>query len=459
MVESISSRISDFTYGLRLRDVPGDVVDKAKLHVLDTLGIMMATHDLDDVKKVVNVARILGGTPESTVIGHSFKASAPNAALANASMAHSVDYDDTHLGSVVHQSCTAIPTALAVGEMVNASGREFLEAVIASYEVNARLGLSAPWLFHLRGIHPTSAIGVFGSALASGKLMGLSVEKLEWALGIAGSLSSGILQGSSEGVWVKPMHPGFASHSGIIASLLAREGCRGPLQVFEGGKGLFNAYLKGDRFNLEEATKGLGERWETLKISIKPYPTCHATHAPIDVALAFRRKYNIKPEEIEECTYYVPRIAFNIVVEPYDEKIKPKTPYAAKFSLPYVVVVALRRGFVGLWDFTEESVRDPETLKYTPKIKALVDEEYDKYRGGEVSPARARIRLRSGETYVEEAVNHKGTPKNPLTRDDVVAKFMDNIKKSKYRDVGREVVDKVLNIEKYSIKEIMEILQ
>jgi 2-methylcitrate dehydratase PrpD len=457
MVESISSRLSEFTYNLRLKDVPGDVVDRVKLHILDTLGIMMATYDLDDVKKVVNVARILGGLPESTIIGYGFKVSAPNAALANASMAHSVDYDDTHLGSGIHQSCTAIPTALAIGERVNASGKDVLEAVIAAYEVNARLGLSAPWLFHLRGIHPTSAIGVFGSALASGKLMGLSIKQLEWALGIAGSLSSGILQCIPEGVWVKPMHPGFASHSGIIASLLAREGCRGPLQVFEGRQGLFNAYLKGDSFNLEEATKGLGERWETLNISIKPYPTCHATHSSIDVALAFRRKYNIKPEDVEECTYYVPRIALNLVVEPYDEKIKPKTPYAAKFSLPYVVVVALRRGFVGLWDFTEESISDPETLRYLPKIKALVDEEYDKYGGSEIIPARARIKLKSGEVYVEEAINHKGTPKNPLTRDDVVAKFMDNIKKSKYRDVGREVVDKVLSIEKYSIKEIMEI--
>ena len=458
MVETISSRLSEFTYSLRLRDVPVDVVNRAKLHILDALGIMMATYDFDDVKRVVNVARILGGLPESTVIGHGFKASAPNAALANAVMAHSVDYDDTHLGSGIHLSCTAVPTALAVGEMINASGKDVLEAVIAAYEVNARLGLAAPWLFHLRGIHPTSAIGVFGSALIAGKLMGLSVEQLAWALGIAGSLSSGILQCIPEGVWVKPMHPGFASHSGIIASLLAKEGCRGPLQVFEGRQGLFNAYLKGDKFNLEEATKGLGEKWETLNISIKPYPTCHATHSSIDVALALKRKHGIKPEDIEECIYYVPRIALNLVVEPYDEKIKPKTPYGAKFSLPYVVVVALRRGWVGLWDFTEESISDPEILGYTSKIKALIDEEYDKYGGSEVVPARARIKLRSGEVYVEEAINHKGTPKNPLTRDDVVAKFMDNIKKSKYRDVGREMVDKVLNIEKYSIREIMEIL-
>lgn len=458
MGETISYRFSEFAYNLRLKDIPEEVVSRAKLHVLDTLGIMMATYGLEDVKRVINVVRLLGGSPESTVVGHGFKVSALNAVIANAVMAHSVDYDDTHLGSGIHQSCTAIPTALAVGEMTNASGREFLEAVIAAYEVNSRLGLAAPWLFHIRGIHPTSAIGVFGSALIAGRLMGLSIEQLAWALGIAGSLSSGILQCIPEGVWVKPMHPGFASHAGILAALLAREGCRGPLQVFEGRQGLFNAYLKGDKFDLEQASKGLGEKWETLNISIKPYPTCHATHSSIDVALAFKRKYNIKLEDVEECIYYVPKVAINLVVEPYEEKIKPQTPYSAKFSLPYTVVVALRRGWVGLWDFTDESIRDPEILNYTSKIKAVYDGKYDKYGGSEVIPARAIITLRNDRKYEEEIIEHKGTPKNPLTRDEVITKFMDNIKQSKYRDVGREIVDKLLNIEKYSVREIVEVL-
>lgn len=458
MVETISYKLSEFAYNLKLKNIPEEVINRAKFHILDTIGIMMATYDLEDVKRVVNVAKLLGGLPESTIVGHGFKTSASSAVIANATMAHSVDYDDTHLGSGIHQSCTAIPTALAIGEKVNASGREVLEAIVAAYEVNARLGLSAPWLFHIRGIHPTSAIGVFGSALIAGKLMGLSIEQLTWALGIAGSLSSGILQCIPEGVWVKPMHPGFASHAGILASLLAKEGCKGPLQVFEGRQGLFNAYLKGEKFNLEQAIMELGGRWETLNISIKPYPTCHATHSSIDVALAFKRKYNIKPEDIKECTYYVPRIAINLVVEPYDEKIKPPTPYGAKFSLPYTVIVALRRGWVGLWDFTENSIRDPEMLGYTSKVKAVLDESYDKYEGSGVTPARARIILMNGSTYEEEVIDHKGTPKNPLTKEEVITKFMDNIKLSRYKDVGKEVVDKVLSIEKYDIREIMEIL-
>jgi len=459
MSNTISYKFSEFTYNLKLKDVPEEVVNKAKLHILDTLGIMMATYNLEDVKRIVNIVRYLNGPSESTIIGHGFKAAAPNAVIANASMAHSVDYDDTHLGSITHQSCTAVPTALAVGEKVNASGKEVLESIIAAYEVNARLGLSAPGMFHARGIHPTSAIGVFGSTLIAGKLMGLSVEQLVWALGIAGSMSSGILQCIPEGIWVKPMHPAFASHSGIIASLLAREGCKGPYQVFEGEYGLFNAYLKGDNFNLEYATKELGEVWETLYISIKPYPTCHSTHAAIDVALEFRRKYNIRLEDIRECIYYVPKFVINIVLEPYSEKVKPSTPYSAKFSIPYTVVVALRNGWMGLWDFTEEAIKDPEVLKYTSKIKYVHDETYDKYVGSEVTPARAKIITRESNVYEEEVINHKGTPNNPLTREDVVAKFMSNIKLSKYRDVGDEIVNKVLNIEKNSIKEIMEILQ
>jgi 2-methylcitrate dehydratase PrpD len=461
MVDTVSYKLSEFAYNLKLKDVPEEVVSKAKLCILDTLGIMMATYDLENVKRAVSVVKYLDGPPESTVIGHGLKVAAPNAVLANAAMAHSVDYDDTHLGSIAHQSCVVVPTALAMGEKVDASGKEVLESIIAAYEVTARIGLSAPGLFHARGFHTTSIVGVFGSALIAGKLMNLSIEQLVGALGNAGSMVSGLLQCMIEGSWIKAMHPALAAHSGIIASLLAKEGIQGPYQIFEGKFGMFNAYLKGDKFSLENVTKGLGETWETLNISIKPYPTCHATHAPIDIALEFRKKYNIKLEDIEECIYYLPKNSMNVAVEPYEEKIKPATPYVAKFSIPYVAVVAFKNGWVGLGDFTDEAIKDPEILKYTPKIKCVYDKTYDKYieSGSGVMPARAKIITKKGKVYEEEVINHKGTPNNPLTKEDVITKFTNNIKLSKYKEVGDKIIEKVLNMEKHSIKEIMEMLQ
>ena len=456
---SVSYELSEFVFNLNLRDVPNEVVNKAKMHILDTLGIIMATCELEDVKPVVNVVRSLGGSPESTVVGQGLKAPAPNAALANATMAHSVDYDDTHIGAVVHPSSIIVPTAFAVGEMMDASGKDILEAVIAGYEVVTRLGLVAPALFHLRGFHPTGVIGVFGAALVAGKLINLPVEQLTWALGIAGSLASGIRQAQAEGVLLKPVHPGFASHNGIIAALLAKEGLRGPYMVFEGTQGFFNAFLKGEDIDLKQTTKDLGRRWETINISIKPYPTCHATHSSIDLALILRKKYGIKLEDIEECKFFVPRLTIHIVVEPYQEKIAPKTPYAAKFSLPYTVAVAFDRGKVSLWDFTEDSVKDPKLLKHTPKMKAEHDKKYDGCEGGQVWPARVRVTLRDGTVYEDEVINHKGTPNNPLTKNEVISKFNDNIEPSKYRDLGDGIIDMIFNLEKRNVREVMEVLR
>ena len=453
MDKSISHKLSEFAHNLKFKQIPTEVIAKAKLHILDTMGIMMATHNFNGVKRVVHVVKRLGGPPESKVIGHNFRVVAPNAVLANAAMAHSVDYDDTHLATI-HPSCILVPTAFAVGETANSSGKDILEAIIAAYEVSIRLGLVCP-RFHHRGFHPTPIIGVFGAVVAAGKLLGLSVEQFSWALGIAGSMSSGISQAVEEGVWVKPMHPAFAAHSGIIASLLAKEECNGPLQVFEGRLGFFNAYLRGEKLRLEEATKELGERWETLKISLKPYPTCHATHSCIDLARIFKEKYKIEPEMIQECMCYLPKFSLDLVF-PRDEKLLPATPYGAKFNIPYCVAVTLRKGNVGLWDFTEEAIKDHETLRLLSKIKGSHDEKYDRYMG--VVPARARIKTKDGSIYEEEVINHKGTPKNPLTKDEVIDKFMDNLKLTKYNEIANEIVKKTLSIEKYTINEITEML-
>lgn len=459
LTKSISHELIEFAISLTLKDIPKEVIIKAKMHILDTLGIMLAAYNHDAVKPIVNIVKSLKGSPESTVIGYDLRVPAPNAALANATIAHSVDYDDTHIGSVIHPSSVIVPTALAVGEKMGSTGRDLLEAIIAGYEAVIRLGLVAPTVFHLRGLHPTGVMGVFGSALVSGKIMGLSVEQLKWAFGIAGSLASGIRQAQAEGILLKPIHPGFASHNGILAALLAKEGLKGPCQVFEGVQGLFNAYLKGEKIEVERATAGLGEKWETLNISIKPYPTCHATHSSIDLALIFRDRYGIKLEDIEEFRVYVPKLTVHLVVEPYQEKISPKTPYAAKFSLPYTVTVALRKGRVGLWDFTEDAIKDVEILKYAKKIVGVHDEVYDKYIEQDLWPARAEVTTKDGASYEEEVLAPKGTPRNPMTKDEVIAKFLDNVKLSKYNEVGKELVRIVFNLENYGIWDILELLK
>lgn len=455
-----SEILARFIKNLSLGGVPPEVIDKAKLHILDTIGIALGVYGEDYSRRIVNFARMFRGSPSSTILGYMERVFTPAAAMANSVIIHSVDYDDTHLGSAAHLSSVVIPTALAVAESSGSSGREFLEAVIAGYEVSSRIGLAAPGMFHSRGFHPTSVIGIFGATAAAGKLLRLSEEQLISALGIAGSLSSGILQSVTEGVQLKPLHPGFASFNGILAAMLAQQGFEGPKKVFEGSQGFLRAYLGIDGDRLLNLLDTLGRVWETMNISLKPYPACHASHSSIDIAIKLRNEYGVTPEDVIEYRCYIPKIAMELIAMPWDEKLRPSTPYSAKFSLPYLVITALRKGWVGLWEFTSEAIRDPEILKHMDKVRAEYEPRYDEYIEKGVIPARARVYTRDGKVYDEEVINHRGTPYNPLSLDDVKRKFVDNISRGLYREKGIEIIEKILSIDKISyIEDFINILK
>jgi 2-methylcitrate dehydratase PrpD len=451
----MSQKLSKFAYDLKIEKIPKNVIEKAKLHILDLLGIILAVNEFSNNLKVINLFKEMGGNKESTVLGTNIKIPAMNASFVNSYLSHSVDYDDTHLASAIHQSTTIVPTALALAEKLNKDGKEMLEAVIAGYEVNARIGLIAPWKFHLRGFHPTSTVGVFGATITAGKLLDLNEEQLTNALGIAGSMASGILQGIVEGVAVKPFHPAIASHLAIIATNLAKLGFLGPKEIFEGKFGIFNTYLKGEEFLFENAIKDLGENWETLNISLKPYPACHATHSSIDIARIFRDKYKLSLDEVESINFYVPKICLDLVAEPIEEKLRPSTPYSAKFSLHYTVIKAFQKGWVGIWDFTEESIKDENTLKYMKIVKVYYEKSFDKY-GDKVIPAKAVVFTKDGKKFEETVINHKGTPDNPLTKEEVITKFEDNLNPTVYSKVKKEIIEIVLNIENRKIIDLIE---
>jgi len=452
----ISEDFSNFVINLREKDIPVKVKEMAKDHVLDSLGLMVAVSEFEQVKPLINVIASLGGTEESSIVGHKIKVPSPNAVLANSTMAHLIDFDDTHLTSGVHVSSTAVPSGLAAGEKMDAGGKEFLVSVIAGYEVGARIGAAAPWKFHERGFHPTSVVGVFIATTVAGRLLGLKEEELVDAYGIAGSFASGILQSINEGVQVKPFHPAWASHAGIIASLMAKHGYKGPKGVFEGRQGIFNTFLYGEKVDLRNITYDLGKNWETLNISVKPYPACHATHSSIDAMILLRSKYNLDPEDIEEIDVEIPKIAYDLGLC-LPEKYKPVTTYDAKFSIPYVSVAALVNGKVTVWDFEEQKIRDNKVLRMMEKIKAYHNPELDKYVNSNVAPARVRVRVK-GKVYEEGVVNHKGTPGNPVNREDVINKFKDNTRFSWAKGNSDKVIERVIRLEDFTVKDIISLL-
>lgn len=268
-----SQKLSDFVYNLKFDDLPQDVVEKTKLHILDTLGVALAAESEDFTRIMMEVAKSMKGPAESTVWGSKVRLPAANAALVNGTMAHGLDFDDMHRAASTHLSVFVVPTALAVSETREISGKQTIAAVVAGYEAGARIGLAALGKLLLRGWHPTGVFGAFTSAVVAGKLMGLNVQQTAVAMGIAGSQASGLAQWIEEGSWTKRMHPGWAAHSGIIAALLAAKGYDGPLRILEGSKGLYHSFLHEGHFDLTKLTEGLGERWETRQICLKIYPS------------------------------------------------------------------------------------------------------------------------------------------------------------------------------------------
>jgi 2-methylcitrate dehydratase PrpD len=421
-VESYSQSIGRFVSALKLADVPQAVVAKAKLVFLDTLGIALASSTMDFGAMVTNVARKLGGGNDSLLIGTSSRVAAANAVIANGTLAHGLDYDDTLEEAVVHTGSCAWMTALAVGEEVKASGKGVLEAAIAGTEVLCKIGLVAPGKFHARGFHPTAICSTFGAAAAAGKLYGLNSNQWVDALGLCGSQSSGIIEYLADGTWTKRIHPGWSAHGGVIACLLAQEGFRGPAKVFEGTHGFFNAFGGKNEFRFEKILE-LGKEWEIPRLTFKSYPCGSISHPYMDCALKIKQKHSPVPEQIAEVVCRTAEGPVHRLWEPLADKQKPMSSYGAKFSLPYSLAVMLIRGKAGLDEFNDETIHDSKILELAAKIRYELDPtiDYPRHFSGHV-----KVKMNDGKVFEENQPHPRGGFEDPLPPAEIVAKFRAN---------------------------------
>jgi 2-methylcitrate dehydratase PrpD len=357
---------------LSIDDIPQAVVDKAKLVLLDTIGVALASSTMEFGAMVRRVAQALGGSPNSRLIGCDSKVAAANAVLANGTLAHGLDYDDTLEEAIVHTGCCAGMTALAVREEVGADGRSVLEAAAAGTELICKIGIVAPGRFHARGFHPTALCSTLGAAAAAGKLYSLELGQWSDAFGICGSQSSGIIEYLADGTWTKRMHPGWAAHGGVIATLLAREGFRGPEKVFEGTHGFFQSFGGPTEYHFEKLLE-LGEIWETPRLTFKSYPCGSISHPYMDCALKLRLTYAPAPEQIVEVVCRTAQGPVHRLWEPLLDKQRPASSYGAKFSLPYCIAVMLIIGRAGLEEFTDEAIHEPSVLALARKVRYELD--------------------------------------------------------------------------------------
>lgn len=422
-MDTMSDKLAGFAANLSYADIPGQVIEKAKRHLLDALGIGLAATREPYAGAVTETARDWGGKPQSTLWRHGDRLPAAHAAMVNGSYVHGLDFDDTHTDSITHMSACVVPAALAVGEAAGASGEEILAAMVAGYEVIARIGGAVPGAFHAGGYHATPICGAFGAAAVAGRLMQQTPAVIAHAFGVCGSQAAGIQEFLDDGSWVKRFHPGWAAHSGVTAAQLAGHGFIGPRKVLEGRFGLYATHLRAPAYDAEVLAGGLGERWETLRISFKPYPCCHFNHAAMDAAKNLVREAGIALDEIAEVETITPEPVLHIVCEPIAHKRRPNTPYAALFSLPYCLAVNVVKGRATLEDFEEWCLGDPRVLEVAGKVscRGVDSDRFPRYLHGGV-----RMTLRDGRVLSREEPINWGNPENPMEWADVEAKFRGN---------------------------------
>ena len=438
-----SEQIAAAARGLELAAVPAEVREKAKLVLLDALGIALASSTMDFGLMALDAARALGGGRETRLIGTADKAAAANAVLASGTLAHGLDYDDTLEEAIVHTGCAGAMTALAVGEAVGASGKDVLTAAISAIEVMCKIGLAAPGKFHARGFHPTALCATFGAATAAARLYRLELPQWVDAFGICGSQSSGIIEYLADGTWTKRLHPGWSAHAGVVAAMLAERGFRGPAAVFEGTHGFYNAFAGAKDVNLDKLGE-VGKIWEIPRLAFKTYPCGSISHPYMDCAERLRRKHSIKPDDIAEVVCPTAEGVVHRLWEPLKDKQRPVSGYGAKFALPYSIAVMLVRGKAGLAEFSDAAIRDEEVLRLADRIRYEIDPaiDYPRHLSGHV-----KIRLKDGTVLEENQPYPRGGLEAPLPPEEIEEKFRANASLAIKKKPAEEIVRIVRGLE------------
>ncbi|MEL6374914.1 MAG: MmgE/PrpD family protein [Pseudomonadota bacterium] len=406
------------------RAIPTEVRLRACHHMLDAAGIALASTRYDFAHKTLAGLRALGEGGSFPVLGMAATLSPRDAATLNGFLCHGLDYDDTHIAGIIHPTASVFPAVMAAAGMTQAGGRAMVTAYVLGVEAAARIAQVAKGGFHQVGFHPTGMVGIFGAALAAGRLLGLNAQQLKNAQGLALSMAAGNMQFLEDGAWNKRFHPGWAAACGLTAASLAREGFVGSDQPYEGRFGLYNAFMgeHRDTADVTLATRGLGESYELLNTAIKPFPVCHFTHGAIDAGIALSDQID-GPDSVRSIEVLVPAETIKTICEPVANKKRPANDYDAKFSTHYLVATALLRARLTLAELEPAALTAPDVLALADKVTYRADPEsaFPVAYSGEVI-----VTLSDGRTLSHREHINRGAANRPLSNDDIVAKFRDN---------------------------------
>ena len=412
----VTAKLAGFATDLKYEKIPPKALETAKIAVRDCLGVALAGSQEEDAKICAEIARQEDAREETGVIGRGFKTSALQAALANGTAAHAMDFD--HSFTLMGQpTAPIIPAIFALGEASGASGRRIVEAYVVGYEVTAKLVHSLRESTH-EGWHAPSTLGAFGAAAACARLLGLNAAQIEMALGITASMAGGVV--ANFGTMTKPLHVGLGARNGVLAAKLAAGGYTANGKAIESGFGFYQVLHQGTPIH-EAAIEELGRSFALVSdgLRIKPYPCGGLTHQVIDSVLEFRAKHGLTAEMIEAVDVDVVKHTFERIVFRV-----PQTGIQGKFCMPYLVARAVIDGKVGIDAFTDQAVRDAEVLKLAARVEMRLDPSLKKTDAAG-RPCRVTIRTKDGKTLSREAQHAKGGPEFPLTEDELRAKFLE----------------------------------
>jgi 2-methylcitrate dehydratase PrpD len=422
---SPTEELARFASVLEFDDIPSGVVEHVKICVLDDIGCALFATRLPWCQIVVDYISEVAAAGDSTVWGTDLRVAPDAAALANSTAGHGFELDDIHPAGM-HPGPLAIPAAMALGESLNADGRELITSIVAGNEVGTRVGTSVAHGHLKAGFHAQGTVGVFVAAAAAGRMLKLTAPEMRNALGIAGSLASGLIA-AQEGAMTKRLHSGTAAKNGVMAAQLAQRGFTGIQDVFENPFGGFCKTMGGGLEDLAALTSGLGEIWETSNIGFKIYASCGSTHSALGVAQRLRSDARFDPRKVTAVTVYASSHAVLHVGWPY----VPNGVTAAQMNLPFVMALMLLYGEVGFDRLTEEGIRDPKTIGLANRIQMLADEEIDALGRPGRHGARVVIEL-DDDTKIEGSTSYRpGSPQDPV---DV------SVIRAKYEMLTREVV-------------------
>lgn len=415
-------RIAEKAQTLSFEQLPEEVVRRAKEAILDTVGVTLAGSASGSADILNSYVDFVGGRPEATVLARGKKNSPVNAALVNGAMGHILDYDDVSWSTIGHPAVVTLFPALALGEILGASGKELIAAFVAGYETMACVGRGVVPEFNEKGWHSTATIGCFGAAAAASRIWSLSVDQATRALGMAGSLAAGVK--GNMGTMTKHLQVGQAAASGVTAALLAKKGFTASEGVLEGKDGFCVVFAP--RYDLDRMAESFGSPFDLVGggAIFKKWPSCYATHTCIEAVIELANEYDIRPEQVEKIEIGSTPLVVDVLF--YSD---PKTAYQAKFSDQFCAAVSIARRKASVAEFSDEVVGDPVIRELMTKVRLYVNPELS--RSGYALPSdegptrtRVAVTLTDGRTLRKEVAIAKGAPQRRLSREEVIEKYM-----------------------------------